>query len=141
MEFCERIGRPELGSRQEFLNNEARVKNRSLLVPLLAEIFLKKSSEEWSEVFRGVSFPYGPVNDMREVFADPQVQHSQLAQYVDHPTVGRVGVVGPAVQFSASRNEVRGPPPSLGQHTSQVLQSLGYSADQIERLRRDRVVS
>ena len=81
-------------------------------MPLLAEIFLKKSSEEWSEVFRGVSFPYGPVNDMREVFGDPQVQHSQLAQYVDHPTVGRVCPRRRSFVGAASTAPPRTPHPS-----------------------------
>ena len=122
VEFCERIGRPHLGSRPEFLTNEVRVKNRALLLPELSEIISQRTSAQWSQAFQGASFPYGPVNTMEEVFADPQVQHSQLAQYVDHPGVGRVGLVGPAVTFSASENQVRGPPPSLGQHTDLVLQ-------------------
>ena len=99
-----------------------RVKNRALLLPELSEIISQQSSAHWSQAFQGASFPYGPVNNMEEVFADPQVQHNQLAQYVDHPGVGRVGLVGPAVTFSASENQVRGPPPSLGQHTDMVLQ-------------------
>ena len=122
VELCERIGRPDLASRPEFLTNELRVKNRALLLPELSEIIRQRSSAQWSQEFRGVSFPYGPVNNMAEVFADPQVQHSQLAQYVEHPTVGRVGLVAPAVTFSSSQNQVRGPPPTLGQHTDTVLQ-------------------
>ena len=93
MEFCERIGRPDLGSSPDFLTNELRVKNRTLLLPQLAEIIRQQSSAQWSESFLGASFPYGPVNSMAEVFSDPQVQHSQLAQYVDHP-----GVVGAAMR-------------------------------------------
>ena len=141
MEFCERIGRPDLGSSPDFLTNELRVKNRTLLLPQLAEIIRQQSSAQWSESFLGASFPYGPVNSMAEVFSDPQVQHSQLAQYVEHPGVGRVGMVGPAVSFSASENTVRGPPPTLGQHTDLLLQGLGYSDQTIQQLRADKVVS
>lgn len=121
-ELCERLGRPDLASRQEFLTNELRVKHREELLPELSELIRQRSSAQWSKAFLGASFPYGPVNSMAEVFADPQVQHSQLAQWVDHPTVGRLGVVGPAVSFSSSENCVRGPPPTLGQHTDSVLQ-------------------
>ena len=140
-EFCARIGRPDLGSSQDFLNNEARVKNRNLLLPVLAEVMSAKTSAQWSDLFQGVSFPYGPVNNMREVFEDPQVQHNQLAQYVEHPSLGRVGVVGPAVTFSSSTNKVRGPPPTLGQHTEELLGELGYSQSDIDKLRRERVVT
>merc|ERR1719495_2201594 len=67
-EFCARIGRSDLGSSQDFLNNEARVKNRNLLLPVLAEVMSAKTSAQWSDLFQGVSFPYGPVNDMSQVF-------------------------------------------------------------------------
>ena len=117
------------------------MKNRERLLPELEQLFRQRSSAQWSEAFHGATFPYGPVNTMAEVFADPQVQHSQLAQYVDHPGVGRVGLVGPAVTFSASENQVRGPPPTLGQHTDLVLQGLGYSSADIQQLRTDKVVS
>jgi len=141
VEFCGRIGRPDLGSRLEFRDNEARVKNRELLLPVLSEILAGRTSAQWSDTFQGVSFPYGPVNNMAEVFADPQVQHNQLARYVEHPSVGRVGVVGPAVTFSHSHNEVRSAPPTLGQHTDFILHGLGYSQAKIEQLRRDGVVA
>ena len=141
LEFCGRIGRPELGSQPEFLNNEARVRNREALLPVLSEVMSQRTSAQWSETFQGVSFPYGPVNNMAEVFSDPQVEHSQLAQYVERPSVGRVGVVGPAVSFSHSKNQVRSAPPTLGQHTDIVLQGLGYSQGDIEVLRRNRVVA
>ena len=93
MEFCERIGRPDLGSSPEFLTNELRVKNRRQLLPELAEIIRQRSSAQWSQAFQGGSFPYGPVNSMAEVFSDPQVQHSQLAQTVETPKFSRAGVV------------------------------------------------
>ena len=69
-----------------------------------------------------MSFPYGPVNDMRSVFMDAQVQHNDLVRTVQHPTMGDVRVVGPAVSFSDSHNDIRSPPPTLGQHTDMVLQ-------------------
>ena len=97
------------------------MKNRKLLLPELSEVIRQRSSAGWSQTFLGATFPYGPVNTMAEVFSDPQVEHSQLAQYIQHPSVGRLGVVGPAVTFSASQNQVRGPPPTLGQHTDLVL--------------------
>ena len=78
--------------------------------------------------FQGVSFPYGPVNDMRGVFNDEQVQHNELDRSVQHPTIGPMRVVGPAVKYSQSYNDVRGPPPTLGQHTDSVLQVSCYNS-------------
>ena len=130
-ELCERSGRPDLASSPDFLTNELRVKNRERLLPELEQLFRQRSSAQWSEAFQGATFPYGPVNTMAEVFADPQVQHSQLAQYVEHPTVGRLGLVGPAVSFSSSQNQVRGPSPTLGQHTDLVLQVTGWWLAQV----------
>ena len=96
-------------------------------------------------------FPYGPVNDMKAVFEDEQVntfilkcvlfspvsincvqvRHNGLQRTVEHSTRGEVGVVGPAVRFSHSLNDIRGPPPTLGQHTDTVLQVGHRSCHQI----------
>ena len=86
------------------------MKNRELLLPELEQLFRQRSSAQWSKAFQGATFPYGPVNTMAEVFADPQVQHSQLAQTVEHPTVGKLGLVGPAVSFSSSQESSLQPP-------------------------------
>ena len=73
---------------------------------------------------QGVSFPYGPVNDMEQVFSDAQVRHNEMVRTVEHSSLGPVSVVAPAVRYSHSVNEVRGPPPTLGQHTETIVKVL-----------------
>ena len=139
-EFCSKLDSPELSQDPRFVNNESRVKNRKLLLPLLSEIIKGKTNSEWCQIFevcvkakkfnfvkqsiQGSTFPYGPVNDMKQVFDDCQVRHNKLERRVEHPGLGSVSVVGPAVRFSDSCNDVRAAPPTLGQHTTQVMKVL-----------------
>jgi len=141
VELCHKIGAADLTQDSRFSSNENRVAHRSELLPQLSRILEQKTNSEWSQIFEGVSFPYGPVNDMRGVFNDEQVQHNELDRSVQHPTIGPMRVVGPAVKYSQSYNDVRGPPPTLGQHTDSVLQELGYSNEEIKHLRREEVIS
>ena len=82
-----RIGRPELSEMAEFKNNEDRVSHRDTLIPLLTAALATKSNSEWSRLFEGAAFPYGPVNTMEEVFEDPQVQ-VEGGQAGDSPSAG-----------------------------------------------------
>jgi len=91
-ELCHRIGISEIALREEFKNNEDRVKNRHQLIPVLSSILSAKTNAEWCELFQTVSFPFGPVNKMSEVFEDPQVLHNGLKQTIEHPTIGQIVV-------------------------------------------------
>ena len=140
-ELCKNIGVSELAEREEYKNNEDRVRNREQLIPVLATVLAKKTNAEWCEIFKNVSFPYGPVNKMSEVFEDPQVLHNGLKQSIEHPTIGQISTVGPAVKYSVAENIIRSPPPTLGQHSEKVLQDiLGYTEQQIQELRDNKVL-
>jgi len=141
-ELCERMGELSLASEEKYASNERRVENRLELVGKLSQVLSKRTNGQWCDVFKGASFPYGPVNKMSEVFEEPQVQHLGLHQRVSHPGLGHdVSVVGPAVKFSGSENRVRGPPPVLGQHTDQVLrEQLGLEEEEISELRKAGVI-
>jgi formyl-CoA transferase len=71
-------------------NNCYRVGHREALVSQLATLFRARSNAEWCRRFAGASFPYGPVNDMEQVFADPQVRHNQLEQQMEHTSLGTI---------------------------------------------------
>jgi len=142
-ELCSRMGEADLSREEKYSSNERRVENRLELVGKLSKVLGSKTNSQWCEAFKGVSFPYGPVNKMSEVFEEPQVQHLELQQKIAHPGLGQeVSVVGPAVNYSGSENRVRGPPPALGQHTDQVLRDqLTMDDDEIAELRRSGVIA
>ena len=127
VEFCSAIGLGDLAKSEKYSTNPERVKNRHQLIDILNSRLQERTNSDWDKVFRGagVRFPYGPVNKLAEVFADPQVLHNgMLRQALIHDSLGPISQVGPAVRFSSIKNEPRSAPPTLGQHNSEVLDML-----------------
>jgi crotonobetainyl-CoA:carnitine CoA-transferase CaiB-like acyl-CoA transferase len=92
--------------------------------------------DEWVARFAEAGLPAGPINDIGQVFDDPQVRHREMAVEVEHPTAGRVRLPGIPVKFAGTPARVQGPPPTLGQHTDEVLRDvLGLSPAAIAELR------
>jgi crotonobetainyl-CoA:carnitine CoA-transferase CaiB-like acyl-CoA transferase len=122
--FCAVAGHPELAEDERFRLMSGRIVNRDTLVPLIAAIMRTRGMHEWIEVLEAANVPCGPINDMRQVFEDAQVQHRGLK--VEIPT--RAGVPCPSVaspmRFSGTPVEYSVPPPTLGQHTQEILQDL-----------------
>ena len=83
------------------------MKNRAELVATLTDKLRTKTNSEWNEIFEGAKFPYGAVNNFREVFRDPQVVYNGMEQTIEHESVGKIKQVAPAVRFSGSKNEIR----------------------------------
>jgi crotonobetainyl-CoA:carnitine CoA-transferase CaiB-like acyl-CoA transferase len=116
----------------KYADNALRVQHRAELIPILKEIFMTKTRDEWQEAFKGYHFPSGPVRSIQEAFEDEQVLHRDMVQEVQHPTVGPLKLVGPPVKYSRTPAAIHLPPPLLGEHTRSVLQTLnaGPVADQ-----------
>ncbi|GIY66474.1 succinate--hydroxymethylglutarate CoA-transferase [Caerostris extrusa] len=92
-------------------------------------------------MLEGSGIPCGPVNDMEQVFSDPQVVHNKMVIDMIHSTAGNVRVTGPAVKYSNSRNEARLPPPGFAEHTDVILSNvLSYSKDKILNLRKSKII-
>lgn len=141
-DLCHRVGLEELCLDASYTTNSQRVVNRHSLCSVLRQKFLTQHSDYWLKVLQGGSSPYGRVNSLQQVFDDPHVRDIGLVHTIQHPTAGNIKVVGPPVKYSEASNEVRLPPPTLGQHTSEVLHSvLGYSEQQIQHLFQLSVVS
>ena len=141
-DLCSKLEREEWSRDPKFETNASRVKNRGELIGKMAEIFLKKTTDEWIDLFQGAKFAYGPINSLEKVFKDPQVLHTQLVLEIDHPNLGKLKLIGPPVQFSGCDNRIRSPPPELGQHTEAILtERLGYSLIEIQHLRDSGVIS
>ncbi|CAG2060913.1 unnamed protein product [Timema podura] len=140
--LCQKMELMPLSEDERFISNRCRVENRALLIGLLRNRFKEKTLSDWLAILEGAPFPYGPVNNIAQVFADPHVQELGLVKQMEHPTTGTIyKVVGPPVGFSEGVNAVRLPPPMLGEHTEQVLtQLLGYSQDRIHSLKASHVI-
>ncbi|CAB3366004.1 Hypothetical predicted protein [Cloeon dipterum] len=134
-DFCQRIGLPQLSADPKFENNAQRVVHREELLRKIRDKFLEHDSDFWLEKLRGGSSPYGRVNSLQQVFEDRHIQEIGLVEEVVHPKSGKIKIVGPPVKFSEARNDVRMPPPVLGEHTEQVLrETLGYSSEKVSEL-------
>ena len=139
--FCEAIGAPEWADDPRFDSNARRVERREELVRLIEARLAAKSRDDWIREFATAGLPAGPINTIDQTFKDPQVLHRGMVQEVDHPTAGRVRLVGIPVKFSDSPGAVAQAPPLLGQHTAEVLGALlGLSSADVDELKREGVV-
>ena len=124
--FCDAAGVPELKTDQ-FPDGEA----RSRQFEQLDHVFEQRTRAEWVDLFFKHDIPGGPVNTMREAFEDPHVKAREMVMHVDHPVEGRIPQLGFPVKFSGTPARITSPPPTLGQHTNEVLERLGYTQQQI----------
>lgn len=138
--FCKVIGLPELPADPRFDSTAKRSANRAELNALISERMRGKTTAEWVEELNAAGVPAGPVYRMDEVFGDPQVQHLGLVAPIDHPSLGRLGIIRNAIRMTGTPSTVRGPSPGPGQHTYEILAELGISTDEIDDLRRRGVI-
>jgi crotonobetainyl-CoA:carnitine CoA-transferase CaiB-like acyl-CoA transferase len=139
--FCEAAGCPELASDARFLTNGKRVENRKELTRLLGDIFRKRTKLEWVTLLDAAGVANGPINDIAQVFAEPQVKARGVRIEVAHPVAGTLPMVASPMRFSGTPLEHKTPPPLLGEHTDEILTKiLDKSAEEIARLRANGVV-
>ena len=139
--YCDFAGCGELADDPRFATVAARVENRSALVPVLEEIMAKRPSGEWIDGLTALNIPCGPVHDLADVFDDPQTRARDMRIEMDHPTAGKVPLVGNPIKFSATPVSYRRPPPLLGEHTDEVLGDLlDLSIEELEALRAAKII-
>ena len=139
--FCDVIGRSEWPRDARFATNPERVRHRDLLVGMIAGRLRERPAREWLALLQPAGVPCGPINDLHQVFADPQVRHRGMEVRAPHPAAGEVRMVANPIKFSATPIEHDTPPPLLGQHTREVLSSvLGMGEADFERLKEEGLV-
>jgi len=119
--FCDVAGKPEWARDPRFARNVERVKNRTVLVPLVAEVVATRTQRAWLAALEAVGVPCGPINTLDQVFADPQIIARGMRFDLPHPLAGTVPQVGNPLKFSATPVTYGRAPPLLGAHTASVL--------------------
>jgi crotonobetainyl-CoA:carnitine CoA-transferase CaiB-like acyl-CoA transferase len=138
--FCEVIGRPELAADPRYARNAGRVRHRDELVPLLGAEMRRRPRASWLERLEAATVPCGPINDLAEVFADPQVRHRGMTVEVPHPLAGAVKLVASPMKLSATPVRYRHAPPLLGADGDEVLREFGLDSTEIDALREARAI-
>ncbi|MDX1513472.1 MAG: CaiB/BaiF CoA-transferase family protein [Gammaproteobacteria bacterium] len=144
LRLCEFAGREDLGRDPRFATNDARVRNRDALIPVIEELVAARPTAEWLDGLAARKVPCGPVNTIDQVFADPQVRSRQMTADLPHPLAGEglVRLIANPMRFSATPVTYRRAPPVQGQHTAEVLaELLGMSEEEVDRLAADGVVA
>ncbi len=139
--FTEVAGHPEWAVDARFATNQARVAHRQVLVPLIRQVTVFRTTAEWVALLEQAGVPCGPINDLAQVFADPQVQARGLRLDMTHPLAGSVPQVASPIRLSETPVDYRRAPPLLGEHSEAVLQDvLGLSFEKILSLRQSGVI-
>ena len=139
--FCDVAGAPEWPRDPRFSTNAQRVRHRDLLVGMIGEKLAARTAAEWLALLEPAGVPCGPINDLAQVFADPQVRHRGLEVRAPHPAAGEVTMVANPIRFSASPLGHDRAPPLLGEHTEEVLREvLGLAPDRIRQLKKEHVI-
>jgi crotonobetainyl-CoA:carnitine CoA-transferase CaiB-like acyl-CoA transferase len=139
--FCEVAGLPALPDDSRFSTNKARVANRAELIPLIRQATVFKTTTEWVALLEAAGVPCGPINDLAQVFADPQVQARGLKVEMRNSMGSVTPQVASPLRLSATPVDYRLAPPLLGEHTDALLQRLlGLDAEQIASLRAGAVI-
>jgi crotonobetainyl-CoA:carnitine CoA-transferase CaiB-like acyl-CoA transferase len=133
--FCEVAGHPEVAKDARFARNADRVRHRAVLVPLLAAWMKTRNRAAWLEALEAAKVPCGPINDLADVFADPQVQQREMTVELPHPLAGNVRLVASPMKLSGTPVQYRRPPPLLGEHTAELLREFGLGEAESEALR------
>ncbi len=129
-----------MASDPRFATAGLRGRNKEAINAMIAQALRAKTTAEWFEIIVEAGLPCGPVYNIRDAFADPQVQAIGIKRSVKHPRLGELDLVAQPCQITGYDRNLRTATPDLGEHNVQILQSLGYGAEEIAKLKAERVI-
>jgi crotonobetainyl-CoA:carnitine CoA-transferase CaiB-like acyl-CoA transferase len=138
--FCRLIDREKMATDPRFASSALRGRNKQALNELIATALRARSTGEWFELMVEAGLPCGPVYSIKDTFADPQVEALRIKRSVVHPRLGEIDLVAQPCEITGFDREIRTATPDLGEHNDEVLGSLGYGTDEIEKLKAARVI-
>jgi formyl-CoA transferase/CoA:oxalate CoA-transferase len=138
--FCAAAGLQPLARDPRFATNPARVEHAPALRAQMLPVLTQRTRQQWLETLGAAGVPCGAVRTVPEALSDPHVLARRMIEAVDHAALGTIKVLGVPMKLSETTGRVRTAPPTLGQHTDQVLGELGFARDRIDDLRRRNVV-
>jgi crotonobetainyl-CoA:carnitine CoA-transferase CaiB-like acyl-CoA transferase len=133
--FCGIIDRDKMATDPRFASSALRRRNKEALNETIATALRARSTREWFERMVEAGLPCGPVYSIKDTFADPQVEALRIKRSVTHPRLGEIDLVAQPCEITGFDREIRTATPDLGEHNDEVLGSLGYGAEEIEKLK------
>jgi crotonobetainyl-CoA:carnitine CoA-transferase CaiB-like acyl-CoA transferase len=130
----------ELTDDPRFATNPDRVRHRDVLIPRIEAVLATRGCAEWTGLLNGAGVPAGPVNTVPAALGQPQVAAREMVVEIEHPVAGKLKMLGSPIKLSAQPASIRRPPPTLGQHTDEILAETGLTAREIAGLRERGVI-
>jgi len=138
--LCDGLGRPEWKEDPKFVVNAQRVAHRDELEREIEKVTVTKTTQQWLDVFEGKGLPYAAVNDVLATLTHEHTKARNMVVEVEHGQCGPIKLVNSPIKYSEAKPRVRSPPPTLGQHTDEVLRDLGFGDAAIQALRGNGVI-
>ena len=132
--LCKAIGK------EEFAEHQWDTNKREEIFSALKKIFKTKTRDEWFKELSKMDVCVGPVYSLDEVFQDPQITHRKMAVEIEHPTIGKIKILGIPIKFSETPGKIRTPAPGFGEHTEEILKMLGYNQKEIEEFKKSEII-